>query len=73
MVIQNTAVCQVHACQIEFQAILHFNIYTFWLFLAFTGGVPWVHFWLPPKKVGVCEIIFSLGLPEVAALSKYGC
>ena len=48
----STAVCQVHACQIEFQAILHFNIYTFWLSLAFTGGVPWVHFWLPPQKWG---------------------
>ena len=47
-----TAVCQVHACQIKFQEMLHFNIYTFRLFLAFTGGVPWVHFWLPPQKWG---------------------
>ena len=34
----STAACQEHALQIEFQVILHFNIYTFWHFSGFHKG-----------------------------------
>ena len=70
----STAVCKVHTCQIESKANVHFIIITYWLFLAFIGGVLWVDFWLPPKSESnglVCEIIFSLGLSEVAAMWNY--
>ena len=36
----------------EIQANLRFNIFRFLPFLAFTRGVPWVHFWLPSLKWG---------------------
>ena len=48
-----TAVCIVLAAGTEIQAYLQFNIFILLQFLAFTGGAPWVHFWLSPYKVGV--------------------
>ena len=48
----STGVCLVLAAGSEIQANLRFNIFSFLPFLAFTRGVPWVHFWLPPIKWG---------------------
>ena len=47
-----TAVCIVLAAGTEIQANLHFNIFIHFQILAFTGGAPWVQFWLPPIKWG---------------------
>ena len=48
----HTAVCIVLAAGTEIQANMQFNIFILLQFLAFTGGAPWVHFWLPPIKWG---------------------
>ena len=56
-----TAVCIVLAAGSEIQANLQFNIFCCLQFLAYTRGVPWVHFWLPPLKwgyrLGMCNHI----------------
>ena len=60
---QGTDVCQVHAWQIEFNAILNFNFYTLWLFLAFSGGVPCVHICLPASMGEIFRFV-KVVLPQ---------